>query len=694
MRGQRLRLQSDLPRWVCYWLLLGMWWLLVGLAASPVGDKVWNPGKPYHDSLLLLFMAPALWWVWKRRGEFARRAVQTVDGCLLLVFLAWASVSSTWANYGHAGDNVFVAIYVLIFVLTWAATVAGNPQWFRQLLFWSAIGLALSAAGAMTLFPWRTLHTVSWQEEGRLVSFGSLDNPNLAAFAYGAAMVWLAQSTVRGRWMHLVQVVALIVLSIFVVMTFSRAAWLAILAAQCCMLLVARHGHVKLRALVILGLAALMIGFGGWRYIEQRGMSYRPQIFEHAWSLIKAHPWRGLGEGSHYIIQIGDQTWTHSHNAFTHTAVMLGVPGAIVWLVMWLIVGWRGWLFRHINTGRCLLALWVFSTVAFQFDAPELFQKPSVEWLMAWMPFAISMGLAWRVRDGRYRRGLGGLRIGASTKPRKVSLIVITYNWPEALEQMLRSIAAQRRLPDEVIVADDGSTASTRQLVESMSATFPVPLRHLWQEDLGFRAARCRNLGIAASQGDYVVLVDGDMILHPSFVADHLMLAEPGYFLQGGRFKTTARETARLLAGGRPVFLPWADADFHVFDGIRRLYAFRAPALARWKARGKNGGRVMSCNMSFWRSDLLRVNGFDERMEGYGAEDRELAARLENAGLHRRQLKWCALAAHLEHKTRAQVDVNDMSLPNNRLYRATLTERITRCEQGIDQHLHDPALRS
>lgn len=279
-------------------------------------------------------------------------------------------------------------------------------------------------------------------------------------------------------------------------------------------------------------------------------------------------------------------------------------------------------------------------------------------------------------------------------KPQKVSLIVITYNWPEALEKVLLSVAAQSRLPDEVIVADDGSTETTRKLVHSMAAVFPVPLRHIWQEDLGFRAARCRNLGIAASKGDYVVLIDGDMILHPSFIADHLMLAEPGYFLQGGRFKTTAKETARLLAGGKPMFAPWADVDFHVFDGIRRLYAFHAPWLARWKARGKNGGRVMSCNMSFWRSDLLRVNGFDERMEGYGAEDRELAARMENAGLRRRQLKWGALAAHLEHKTRAQVDVNDMSLPNNRIYRATLTERIIRCVQGIDQHLDDPILKS
>jgi len=269
----------------------------------------------------------------------------------------------------------------------------------------------------------------------------------------------------------------------------------------------------------------------------------------------------------------------------------------------------------------------------------------------------------------------------------KVSLIIITYNWPAALARTLDSVAAQTRLPDEVLIADDGSGPETAAVIEQARKTFPVPLKHIWQEDLGFRAARARNRGIAASKGDYIVLLDGDMMIHPNFIADHLMLAEPGFFLQGGRLKANHAESQRLLAGGKPVYAPWVKANFHEFDGTKRLYAFRAPMLARWKSRSRSGGRVMSCNMSFWREDLLRVNGFDERMEGYGAEDRDLAVRLENACLRRRALKWCALAMHFEHSSRAQEDVNDPSLPNNRLLHESIERKLVRCELGIDRHL-------
>ncbi|MFK2878135.1 glycosyltransferase [Rhodanobacter hydrolyticus] len=671
------RLRLDLPKWATRWLLLGMWWLVVGMAASPVGDKVWNPGKPYHMSLLLLFALPAVWWMAKHVRDFMRQAVVASEGPLLLVLLAWIMVSSLWANYGHVGDATFVVAYIALFVFSWAAVARNYPLLLSRLLYWGGIGLACAALVAMAMFPWRHLNTLDWRDQGRVVAFGLLNNPNIAAYAFGAAIVWMMQVPVLRRWQQVLRWLALAILATFVLSTDSRASWLAILAAVAATLLTARGNKARLSVLAILAAAAVAVALGGWRYLVERGLSYRPEIFSKAWRLIEQHPWRGLGMGSEYTIQAGGQVLPHSHNVLTHMAIMSGIPGLLLALALWLLTGWRAWCHRNSTIGGCLLALWVYTSVALQFDTPDIMLKPDVNWLLFWLPLALGMGLAWRRHDRE---------MAVAMRPR-VSLIVLTYNWPAALARVLQSVAAQTRLPDEVIVADDGSGAETRELIARIARDFPVPLRHAWQEDLGFRAASCRNLGIAMAKGDYVILIDGDMILHRDFVADHLLLASPGCFLQGGRFKSTAQETAGLLAGRRPVFAPWAKADFHVFDGIRRLYAFHALPLARWKARRRNGGRVMSCNMSFWRDDLLRVNGFDERMEGYGAEDRELAARLGNAGVRRKQLKWAALAAHLEHDSRAQPDVNDMSLPNNRLFHATVAERITRCEFGVDRHM-------
>lgn len=262
----------------------------------------------------------------------------------------------------------------------------------------------------------------------------------------------------------------------------------------------------------------------------------------------------------------------------------------------------------------------------------------------------------------------------------RISLVVLTYNWPQALERLLASAAAQSRLPDEVIVADDGSREDTRALVARIARNFPTRIAHVWHEDLGFRAARARNLGIAAARGDYVILVDGDMLLHPEFVADHERLALPRAALQGSRLDASEEETARLLAGGRPRFGPLMPGRFPPHRAIRWL------PLSRIKARSSSGGRIYSCNMSAWRDDLLAVNGFDERFEGYGGEDQELAKRLRHAGIRRRQLKFAGLAIHLRHSTRAPDDPNDMRLPNNRLLAETMATRAVRCERGIDAH--------
>ena len=268
------------------------------------------------------------------------------------------------------------------------------------------------------------------------------------------------------------------------------------------------------------------------------------------------------------------------------------------------------------------------------------------------------------------------------------SLVVTTYNWKEALALCLRSASRQTRLPLEVVVADDGSRADTGELVYAMAKVFPVPLRHVWQDDLGFRAARVRNLGIAASAGDYVIFIDGDMILHPRFVEDHLALIQPGRYLQGGRLNLSAEGSKRLLEGATPRFSPFMPLAKAQSGESRRQHALRLPFLARNRARNGWGGVPMSCNMGVWRSDLDRINGFDDAYEGWGREDDDLACRLAHAGVKRTRLRYAGLAIHLWHRTRWPDGIPpNLEIPNDILLRRARETRSTWAERGLSDHV-------
>jgi glycosyltransferase involved in cell wall biosynthesis len=257
------------------------------------------------------------------------------------------------------------------------------------------------------------------------------------------------------------------------------------------------------------------------------------------------------------------------------------------------------------------------------------------------------------------------------------TLIVTTYNWPAALDLTLKSIARQSVAPDEVIVADDGSGPETARVVERWKARLRAPVTHLWQPNEGFRLARSRNRAISAAAGAYVIIVDGDMVLHEHFVADHLSAARQGSFIQGVRLLTKAEAAERMLREGS------MDVSFFARGIRRRRHAVRSLLLSRlifWKRAGQSA--IRGCNQAYWKSDLLRVNGFNEAFVGWGREDNEIAARLYNVGVHRRNLKFQALAVHLHHPPRQPQGAN----PNDAILHQAIECGETWCRQGLDRH--------
>jgi hypothetical protein len=176
-----------------------------------------------------------------------------------------------------------------------------------------------------------------------------------------------------------------------------------------------------------------------------------------------------------------------------------------------------------------------------------------------------------------------------------------------------------------------------------------------------------------------VLLVDGDMVLHPNFVADHARAARPGYWAQGVRIPLDEAATQRLLHGGR-IPAPWTAG----VDLRRRAYGLHAPRLTETFGRAANSFvSIKSCNQAFWRADLLQANGYDEDFSGWGAEDKELCARLTNAGVRRQTLVFSAIAWHLAHRPVSRAAVR----ANQERWQETVRSGRTRCARGIDQHL-------
>lgn len=255
------------------------------------------------------------------------------------------------------------------------------------------------------------------------------------------------------------------------------------------------------------------------------------------------------------------------------------------------------------------------------------------------------------------------------------SLIIATYNWAEALHCSLLSVKKQKVLPTEVIIADDGSDARTQAVVTAMQETFPVPLIHVWQEDLGFRKSRILNKAVARSAGKYIIQVDGDVLLDPSFVKDHLAAAEPGAFVRGTRARLTSERTASLLQNRD------TDLNFYSPGVYNRLNALRLPIFSALGSRKEMKSRnVRGSNLGFWKADFLSVNGYNNELNGWGHEDEELAARFINNNIIKKIVKLSAVQYHLHHEElpRAEEPLH------RRVILDTLVTKVKRCPNGYE----------
>jgi glycosyltransferase involved in cell wall biosynthesis len=261
--------------------------------------------------------------------------------------------------------------------------------------------------------------------------------------------------------------------------------------------------------------------------------------------------------------------------------------------------------------------------------------------------------------------------------PPCLSLIISTYNRPDVLAKTLAGVALQTRLPDEVLIADDGSGQSTRVVVETWAKTQPFRVQHVWQEDDGFRKTVILNKSVVAAAGDYLVFTDGDCVPHARYVEDHLAVAELGFWVQARR-SFVGEGFVRQFEPGRTSVFRWMLTGR--ITGAAKCIRLPFPIVRR--DTGQRG--IIGCNLAVWREDLIAINGFDEEYSGWGiGEDSDLGTRLYHLGRRRKFVHAHAIVFHLNHPIAPRDHVAD-SLTR---LEETIRSGKVRCVRGLDQYL-------
>jgi glycosyltransferase involved in cell wall biosynthesis len=224
---------------------------------------------------------------------------------------------------------------------------------------------------------------------------------------------------------------------------------------------------------------------------------------------------------------------------------------------------------------------------------------------------------------------------------------------PDWLEKALWGYAVQTVKDFEIVIGDDGSGPATLERIEYLRKETGLEIVHVWHEDKVFRKCTAQNRAITASRADYLIFTDGDCIPRRDFVEAHLRFAQPGRYLSGGYYK--------LPMGPSQAITP-EDIRSNIIFNARWLLNAGVPFHPRMLKFHLNEGMAALCcrftttpatfigmSSSAWREDILRINGFDERMQ-YGGLDRELGLRLDNAGIRPLQIRYHALCLHLHHE--------------------------------------------
>lgn len=237
-----------------------------------------------------------------------------------------------------------------------------------------------------------------------------------------------------------------------------------------------------------------------------------------------------------------------------------------------------------------------------------------------------------------------------------VSVILATYNWPQALEMVLDSLRLQTHRDFEIVIADDGSRQETKDLIDRFRESSGLTVKHFWQADDGYRLSRSRNGAADLASGEYLIFIDGDCCLLPDFIASHLALAEEGWFVAGRRCYIRSGPTERIFRRSSRIY-SWPKPLWFLLaltGRCNRPFQFLPLPMSdrKRKRRPKAWEKVQTCNLGVWRKDFIAADGFDTSYKGHGFEDSDFVLRMIRMGLRRKDGDYTSPVLHLFHRRR------------------------------------------
>ncbi|MFA6013849.1 MAG: glycosyltransferase family 2 protein [Gallionellaceae bacterium] len=273
----------------------------------------------------------------------------------------------------------------------------------------------------------------------------------------------------------------------------------------------------------------------------------------------------------------------------------------------------------------------------------------------------------------------------------RIAIVPAVYNRPDMLVAFFEGYLAQDYSNFEIIVADDGSSAETREVIERYQKCAAFRIDHVWQENTGYRASTIRNKAVAKANADYIIFTDQDCVPLPDFVSRHARLAEHGWFVPGNRVLLAQNFTEYALKKSLPIhnfsFIQWI-SHWVSKDINRILPLIKLPANFWRKLHPQRWRGAKTCNLAVWRDDYIRVNGMDESFTGWGMEDSDLVVRLLRAGVHHKSGRFAAPVLHLWHKESDRSKLEE----NQRRLQQVLSATHIIAIKGVDQYLKSPSV--